>query len=959
MEWQSCMIEIDFPKLLGSRCDISKNVHWINVLWAFVIAVLVASCGSEPTKPQTLGDIDTTSKPKKYKKVAIQEKSSDDVKRAYYDYIADAAKNDRFRLQAATRIAELELSLKHAQESDENEAAFNKKVKETIQLLEEALKDFPNSPDNDHSLYQLAKAYDQIAENEKAIGVLKKLVSDYPSSPYFVESKFRIAEYAFIRSDYFVAEDAYTDVIRSKKNDVFYEKALFKRGWARYKQELYEDALSDFYQAVLYHKFTPYEDLVGAERELFDEYFRAIGLTFTYLGGVDAIYAYHKSQGKPIYVYRTYDTVAKLFLKQERYSDSVAVYQGYMKYYPVGDRVVEAGINIQRIWKDAGFFNRYVESFERFYGDFHIGSSFWRKSDIPVRESQYQQANESIRKNTVLLSSYYHNQYSKSKKTQHFVAAEKWYERYLSEYSAFARQDKIYPLYAQLLEKNGKQVRALAYYELAAYDGDIVLDKESAYASVFITNKLFLQSQKPEVKKDYLDKHLRYAEAYAQFYPNEKHSSRIVLNAVQQASKANRLDTVIAIANLLPPTATERTQSEVNLLKGQAFFDLDLFSDAELLYQDLLAQPNLTKQQYSRLEDKLALTLYKQAEMSRDSQLTAEASNYFLRIVHELPNSELAPTAMYDAIALYLQSEQWDMAIRYLNAFKQKYPNKAKGKDISQKLSLAYLKSNRSVEAAREFEKLSDFVTDREEKMAAQWQAAKLYYEKQEWNSALRAYKEYAHTYKRPYAEYMESMHVITDIYQRLGDRSKKEFWLRKILQADGNAAVSSKTDRTNYISANAAYTMAYLQRDEFSRVRLRIPLAKSLKRKKTSMQAAVKYYGRAATYGHEDFVTQSTLAIAEIYQEFAVALMNSERPKNLNADELEQYNILIEDQVFPFEDKSIEFHEANIKRIAGGTYDKAIKQSLSSLKTLYPARYAREPKVDLFVPIDEVESDE
>ena len=68
---------------------------------------------------------------------------------------------------------------------------------------------------------------------------------------------------------------AYADIIGSKKDPVFYEKALFKRGWTRFKQEYYIEAIDDHLSAVTYHDFKEYSTLSKSELEQFREYFRA------------------------------------------------------------------------------------------------------------------------------------------------------------------------------------------------------------------------------------------------------------------------------------------------------------------------------------------------------------------------------------------------------------------------------------------------------------------------------------------------------------------------------------------------------------------------------------------------------------------------------------------------------------------------------------------------------------
>ena len=67
-----------------------------------------------------------------------------------------------------------------------------------------------------------------------------------------------------------------------------------------------------------------------------------------------------------------------------------------------------------------------------------------------------------------------------------------------------------------------------------------------------------------------------------------------------------------------------------------------------------------------------------------------------------------------------------------------------------------------------------------------------------------------------------------------------------------------------------------------------------------------------------------------------------------LNEEELEQYNILLEDQAYPFEDKAIELYETNLGRIKDGTYTQWIESSLDRLKILFPTRFSRSGKYEV-----------
>jgi cellulose synthase operon protein C len=51
---------------------------------------------------------------------------------------------------------------------------------------------------------------------------------------------------------------------------------------------------------------------------------------------------------------------------------------------------------------------------------------------------------------------------------------------------------------------------------------------------------------------------------------------------------------------------------------------------------------------------------------------------------------------------------------------------------------------------------------------------------------------------------------------------------------------------------------------------------------------------------------------------------------------------VLLEEQAFPFEEKSIKLHEVNAARTKDGTYDEWVQKSFSALAQLNPGRYGK-----------------
>jgi cellulose synthase operon protein C len=114
-----------------------------------------------------------------------------------------------------------------------------------------------------------------------------------------------------------------------------------------------------------------------------------------------------------------------------------------------------------------------------------------------------------------------------------------------------------------------------------------------------------------------------------------------------------------------------------------------------------------------------------------------------------------------------------------------------------------------------------------------------------------------------------------------------------------------------------------------------------------------LKAYAEAAEAGVAEVTTAAAFHTAALYQDFGKSLIGSQRPKKLSKMELEQYNVLLEEQAFPFEEKAIELHETNARRTAQGLYDTWVKNSLAELAKLKPVRYGKAERGDATLGAD------
>jgi tetratricopeptide (TPR) repeat protein len=923
------------------------------LLLVFAVAVVATGCKPD-SQPDDLGTIDVSANRRSETAVFVKPKTEEEIRKAYAEYLSSTDENDRFRVDALSRLAELELSASQAAQQrqaanaeDESAeiAAANAKLHRTIDLLSASLRAYPKAPNNDVLLYQMAKAHAQLGEAEQSIENLRRLVEEYPGSPFYPEAQFRIAEDAFSRRDYKHSEYAYTEVIISPRNEVFHEKALFKRGWSLFKQAYYKEALNDFFDAIALHGFGSQDTLNKPEMEQFNEYIRAVGLSFGYLGGAKEISAYMDENPSAEFVYETYAAVGGIYAQQERFSDAAKVFKEFIGRYPQSDKIPYARLKVIEIWQKSGFDRQVHAEIERFFLAYNPSSSYWKQQNQDASVNRV--VRRSLQKYVILMAGYYHNRYQQSGSEDDFEHAELWYKRYFEFYGTYAQRDNVAFLYAELMSQSGQYERAITYYEIAAFQDGLVVNKDAAYASVYTSDKLFAAHP---ARKEYLEKLVKYASRFARAYPKDERTNGLLSRAAQLAYGAHEYKTAIELSDLyLTSQGAGDTAPQVTDIKAQSYFALGEFAEAERLYGELIGVMPLPAQELASFKEKWALAIYRQGESADRGKDFEEAVFHWARISNTVPDASIAATGLYDAIALEMQNQRWNEAIALIQRFQALFPDHKLKIDVAKKLSAAYLNTDQSVRAAKEFEKLSAIESDVSTKAAALWRAAEIYVSKGEIADAVHAYEEYVRQFRKPFPQYMEAMYQLAELNGQTESASVAH-WLERIVEADRAALNNVKTDRTKYIVSSAFLKLANTRRAVFDAIELRLPLKDSLRQKKAAMEEAVRLYGMASRYRVFEVVSEATYHIATIYGRFSRSLLDSERPKNLNEEELNQYEILLEDQAFPFEDKAIEFHELNIARTADGHFNNWIGMSRNALVELFPERYKREPKEDVYV---------
>jgi len=164
---------------------------------------------------------------------------------------------------------------------------------------------------------------------------------------------------------------------------------------------------------------------------------------------------------------------------------------------------------------------------------------------------------------------------------------------------------------------------------------------------------------------------------------------------------------------------------------------------------------------------------------------------------------------------------------------------------------------------------------------------------------------------------------------------------LRQIVALDRQAG-AQRTDTVRGLAARSALLLSEEQFHAFQAVQLLQPFDQSLQEKQRRMNLALASLSDLVDYQVGEVTAAATFYMAEIYGDFSRSLLESERPNDLSGAELADYEGVLEEEAFPFEEKSIAVHQKNLELMGSGLYNPWIEKSLDRLAILMPGRYAK-----------------
>src|SRR6478752_10029894 len=818
---------------------------------------------------------------------------------------------------------------------------------EAIALYKKLLKEYPQYKDSDQVLYQMARAYDELGRTEETMETMERAIKANPNSVHFDEVQFRRGEYFFTRRKFRDAENAYSAITNLGAHSSYYELALYKLGWTFYKQDLYEEALQQYMVLLDYKVSTGYNFDEKHEKE--DERrvadtFRAVSLSFSNLGGPDAVQQYFTSTKSRSYEDRVYSNLGEHYLVKLRYDDAAKTYNAFIALHPFHPASPRFSMRVVETFTNGGFPKLVLESKRDFASKYGLQAEYWRHN----KPEELPEAIAYLKADLKDLATHYHAEYQSSQeaneKLTNYHEALRWYGDYLNSFPKDGESPAINYQMADLLFENKDFGEAAKQYERTAYGYPVNTQSAAAgYAAVYAYReqlKVVGKENLETVKHDTIASSIKFADTF----PTHAQAAAVLGAAADDQYEMKDFRAAVGSAQRVIdkyPGAGTPIRRSAWIVVAHGSFELAEYPQAEKAYTQVLTVTPESDESHAKFVENLAASIYKQGELEREAKDYRDAADHFLRIRTAAPTSTIRATAEYDAGGALIELKDWKAAAGVLEAFRSTYPKHKMAGEATRLIARAYRESGELSHAAGEYERLASESTDEGVRRESLLVAGDLYQQSNASDKALAAYQHYITDFPKPLETALEARFKISEIYKAAHNDSSYQKEMMNIVSLDA-AGGSERTGRTRTIAGRSALVLAEQLYQACVAVKLRQPFEASLKQKRQRMDATIKAMTGLVDYQIADVTAAATFYMAETYFDFSRALKESERPADMKGANLEKFEADLDEAAYPFEDKAIKVHEKNMESLHAGVFNTWTEKSLSRLAEMVPGRYAK-----------------
>lgn len=887
-----------------------------------------------------------------------------------YEQILALEPGQQTRQQIRYRLSQMQTEqLTNSELAPETERAELEKLAQQYETL---LADYPTDLNNELIRYQLARSYDLLGKTELSLAQLNALLSAYPDSDFAAEVWFRKADIHYSRAEYEQALAAYQQVL-SRKSPKLKQHAHYMAGWCEFKTGNYANADQMFLQALdltepLYQNTLKTEQASNnaQQQRLRAELLQILSVSLSYQQQSTSLqqlldktpYRDGRVSSRPIaQVSALYQALADFLAGKQLETASLDTYRTFIQAYPQEPEAPQFQLKLIKRLLDTAQAELALAEQRQFVRLFGPGSDYWRFG----REHQLDEIQPALLQYLNYFASNAYRQAQQQKSIELFSAAADDYQLMVTVLQrkadvAYNTADLRY-LSAEALAQAGQTTKAIQAYDELAY-GAAPQPAATLYQPQDAAYKAILLAEKSSVTA--VDLQAMQQRFFRQF-PEHPNAMQVALAQLQQLQQQQSFDPALALADQMlhwPVTLTSdaavQWQRQALFIQSQMQLQQQQYGAAEQSLNQLLGFGQVPGVDQAMLKTQLASAIYQQAQQPEASKASQQQ---LLEKLLQQPESQYHEAASWQQIEL----AEGAQAQLLMQQFLKRYPQSERRLSVQAKLVAELEKSGDHAAMATLYSQMAQESKDPQVQREALWNAATESGKAGLAQQALTQWQRYVERFPQPHDAAQEARFaqvtllkanpnltiVTADAPTKKGKKAAKtapsglNALLDRIVQAE-QVAYGNTNERTKFISAQASLQLGSYLSNEFKQVQLTNPLKVSLKRKRDLMSQAIHHFELAIKAGVATVTTQANYEVAELYRLLAKDLLASERPKGLDELALEQYNLLLEEQAYPFEEQAIAIYQKNLELMQLDVFDDYIRQSLRRLAELVPAKYQR-----------------
>ena len=824
----------------------------------------------------------------------------------------------------------------------------------SIAVYEQLLKLYPARSANDGALYQLAKGYYESQQIEKAITMMEQLLKDFPKSSYRNEASFRLGEFNFEAGLFKEAAAAYEAAQGKKDDPLLTEIVRYKLGWTYFQLEDFLRA-SELFLAMLDQRAI--QDRSGKKRidlnayterdaGLVKEVIAAALLAVDYQGGPAELAVHFKKIGHRNYEELLYRNLGEFYLRQERVQNAGEAYTTFIEGNPLHEAAPLFQAAVIQLYTQARWADAALQARVAFDQKFGADSPWAQRHDITARNRIKPKLKEAL----IQVAQYYHAQAQATKETINYDEAARWYERFLAQFPEEIEAGRVTFLLGELQYGRGRYTEAATAYEKSAYFYPThESSAEAGYGAIVAAGKAVEQAG-DQLPQPVAIAMYENAAHFAEIFPKDKHVPEVLLKGAEMAYRIGHYEQSRELAKRVIGASAPsegRLRYLAQKLVSSSYFEEKNFTRAADEYRKTveLAQ-QLQPQEAAELKRVLASAIYKQMEALKREGQTKEAAEGFLKLYDEMPTTDVAGIALFDAGAALLSMGNLSEGVKTLQRLLKDNPNSPYAHQAMLQIGSILQKQERYDEALQQYNQIARAAKDPKVVHDAFWAMATLAEERQEWAKAYDGYSgllnraDFADPARRLDAQFRAAM-----AKDRQGERQAAATLFQQLIQQ----AKQQPVPGGDLLGSKAWLQLGGYRRAQFDAVRLVEPLAANLTKKEQLLKSTIEAYVQAAGYNIGEVTTTATFETGRLFEAYRTALLQSERPQNLTPEQVEEYNFLLEEQAAPYEERAIAAYEANVRRTQQqAIYTPSVQDSYARLAELLPARYRRQEQAEV-----------